>query len=294
MKNDGRGLYVPQQYIERDQCPPESSCSNERRLYDNLDLYREENRYWAQEGSDDSEDGTYEVKDDEEEEEPLEYTSDEDTPVNAETTNAEQQGEQTNISSVDDPDVDSEYSHADEPISLQPVARCDETPTEDYVTTASPIHIVSSFRYDAIYEHASKSCTTTGVQRACSVDADNEDVQFHVWKQRQNLEHIPGPGCTHTGGYSGHEVSIEEIKGCTNSQCLVRKDEKWQQEFDDQPFEVDSNYYLSGLSGYMPSTDWSTPDFLPARHGLETAGAMEELYHYVSKLSASFVHKYKK
>lgn len=38
-----------------------------------------------------------------------------------------------------------------------------------------------------------------------------------------HLEHIAGPGCINTYGYSGHRISIEEMRTCTTVQCLVPK-----------------------------------------------------------------------
>lgn len=30
--------------------------------------------------------------------------------------------------------------------------------------------------------------------------------------------HVAGPGCTYEGGYSGHRISVEEMKVCQNHQ----------------------------------------------------------------------------
>lgn len=98
----------------------------------------------------------------------------------------------------------------------------------------------------------------------------DEEGESDPMSDCNELEHIAGPHCVHEGGYSGHEITAEEMSGCTTHQCLIRKGEKWQPEADDQEFELNGKYFLSGLSGHMPSTDdgGHGPDYLPARHGV--------------------------
>ena len=43
-------------------------------------------------------------------------------------------------------------------------------------------------------------------------------------------EHVAGPGCVCQEGYSGHQISLAEVKGCRTVQCLVRKDPGWMPE----------------------------------------------------------------
>lgn len=93
---------------------------------------------------------------------------------------------------------------------------------------------------------------------------DTEDLEQH--------EHIAGPDCGNTGGYNGHRISVEEMKGCTTSQCLIPKAltgfQDWQEPDGtpltaargtedvsdprdmpvDEPFEIEGAYFLSGLS----------------------------------------------
>ena len=85
--------------------------------------------------------------------------------------------------------------------------------------------------------------------------------------ERSSFEHVAGPGCEHPHGYSGFEVTAEQMRGCTTLQCLVRKTPDWKSELDDQEFELSSDYFLSGLSDFMPSRDEGRPKFTPARHG---------------------------
>ena len=87
------------------------------------------------------------------------------------------------------------------------------------------------------------------------------------WDTCQKLEHLAGPRCNHASGYCGFNISAEEMKGCTTLQCLVRKTPEWTSEPDDQEFEQSGEYYLSGLSGQMPSRDIGGPTMTPPRHG---------------------------
>ena len=94
----------------------------------------------------------------------------------------------------------------------------------------------------------------------------NEDFSDRLRKLAQN-EHFAGPGCIHQRGYSGYLIGADEMKGCNVLQCLFRKEPGWTPEPDDQAFELSGNYYLSGLSGHVPSRDASFPllqDHAPA------------------------------
>ena len=55
-------------------------------------------------------------------------------------------------------------------------------------------------------------------------------------------EHIADPGCALESGYSGHRISLAEMKGCLAVQCLVKKDADWVPEDHDQDFEVEGGY----------------------------------------------------
>ncbi|RFN49779.1 hypothetical protein FIE12Z_5927 [Fusarium flagelliforme] len=92
-----------------------------------------------------------------------------------------------------------------------------------------------------------------------------EALHSHI--PEDELEHIPGPKCTQDGGYSGHHISVEAMKGCQEIQCLVPKPDDWEPQTDDEAFEISSSYFLSGLSDYMPSRDIGDPELFPARHG---------------------------
>lgn len=81
------------------------------------------------------------------------------------------------------------------------------------------------------------------------------------------LEHIAGPDCSQTAGYSGHSITAEEMRGCHTAQALVPKPSWWHPEADDEEFEATAYFFLSGLTDYMPSRDYSDPTVIPSRHG---------------------------
>ncbi|KAF2451018.1 hypothetical protein P171DRAFT_427261 [Karstenula rhodostoma CBS 690.94] len=88
-------------------------------------------------------------------------------------------------------------------------------------------------------------------------------------KQQYDVEHIAGPGCLNRAGYSGHEISVEEMRGCQVSQCLMRKSGNFEPLEDDEDFERKGAFCLSGLSDHMPSRDMNVPQVKPPRHGCE-------------------------
>jgi hypothetical protein len=85
------------------------------------------------------------------------------------------------------------------------------------------------------------------------------------------IEHIAGPGCNNESGYSGHEISAVEMRGCQTLQCLVRKPQGYIFDNlpDDEEFETTGEFFLSGLSDYMPSRDMDSPRVTIARHGCD-------------------------
>jgi len=84
-----------------------------------------------------------------------------------------------------------------------------------------------------------------------------------------DLEHLAGPGCSCVGGYSGHQISVQEMKGCRAIQCLLSKHmvSHWKPEPDDQDFENETGYFLTGV-GDGSATDGEFNQAYPVRHGV--------------------------
>jgi hypothetical protein len=103
-------------------------------------------------------------------------------------------------------------------------------------------------------------------------DKTMEHLQLgYTTKEEGIIEHIAGPACNYVAGYSGHEISAEEMRGCQTAQCLVRKPPGYLFDAlpDDEEFETTGEFFLSGLTGYMPSRDADYPRVTPDRHGCE-------------------------
>ena len=86
--------------------------------------------------------------------------------------------------------------------------------------------------------------------------------------EKLDPEHIPRPGCESYLGYSGHRISLEEMKGCRAIQALAVKGPNWSPEPDDQAFEFESNYFLTGIGDGSPDISPLTV-INPIRHGVD-------------------------
>ncbi|KAH6876571.1 hypothetical protein B0T10DRAFT_497762 [Thelonectria olida] len=93
-------------------------------------------------------------------------------------------------------------------------------------------------------------------------------------------EHIAGPGCESTNGYNGHLISAEAMRGCNTLQCLVRKKRpQWAPIPDDEEFETEGDFFLSGLCDNMPSRDIACPVVFPTRHNCEEPSAENSMWN---------------
>ncbi|KAF7561316.1 hypothetical protein G7046_g2816 [Stylonectria norvegica] len=95
-------------------------------------------------------------------------------------------------------------------------------------------------------------------------------------------KHIAGgPNCRNELGYDGHRISVEQMRGCNTVQCLEPKasadfpEWKWTPEPDDEDFEVDGDYHLTGVSDFMPSLDSGNPQVIRPRYGCEAPFAVD-------------------
>lgn len=90
------------------------------------------------------------------------------------------------------------------------------------------------------------------------------------------LEHIPGPTCTEANAYSGHRITLEEMRGCRTAQFLVHKSSakgKWKPDGLHEPWEASQDWFLSGVCDGMESRDMGFPTVWPARGGVESPRA---------------------
>jgi hypothetical protein len=90
------------------------------------------------------------------------------------------------------------------------------------------------------------------------------------------LEHIPGPSCEEARAYSGHAISLQEMRGCRTAQFLIHKsvpEQPWQPDSLHESWEMTEDYFLSGLADGMASRDESDQDVRPARGGVKIVRA---------------------
>ena len=95
-------------------------------------------------------------------------------------------------------------------------------------------------------------------------------------------EHVAGPGCISHYGYSGHRISLKEMKGCRGVQCLMKKKSTWEPEPDDQDFELGSDYFLSGVGDGSPDES-PLENIEPPRHDIDNV--IIQNYNYAVSLT---------
>jgi hypothetical protein len=70
------------------------------------------------------------------------------------------------------------------------------------------------------------------------------------------------------------------MKGCGDVQCLVLKPPSWRTEPDDQQFEIESDYFLTGVGDGSPDGG-PLGDITPVRHGVSELWISNTLLEYV-------------
>ncbi|KAK5082014.1 hypothetical protein LTR05_007156 [Lithohypha guttulata] len=126
--------------------------------------------------------------------------------------------------------------------------------------------------------------------KAYSITEGNENRRNAIINSDEVWEHIAGPECTNAAGYHGHRISVEEMAGITTAQALCFKieDEEAMEESDDEAWERDTKWFLSGLGDVMPSRDCSDLTVYPARRGREQVHAE----NYVFELDSDSINTY--
>ena len=122
------------------------------------------------------------------------------------------------------------------------------------------------------YDFAVADASTGGGSKVCGENTDCARLD-HRWP----LEHIAGPRCVSTADYSGHRISTEEMQGCRAVQALCKKGKNWQPEPDDQEFELESDYFLTGIGDGSPHREL-LEDLHPVRHGIDEVWISNDPY----------------
>ncbi|KAJ0423240.1 hypothetical protein BJY00DRAFT_278914 [Aspergillus carlsbadensis] len=88
----------------------------------------------------------------------------------------------------------------------------------------------------------------------------------------EDLEHIPGPKCGQALAYPGASISLAEMRGCRTAQFLVHKTSamgEWKPDGLNEDWEMNGDWFLSGVCDGMTSRDCGYPTVWPARGGVE-------------------------
>ncbi|KAF4997562.1 hypothetical protein FGRMN_3767 [Fusarium graminum] len=97
-------------------------------------------------------------------------------------------------------------------------------------------------------------------------------------------EHIAAPSCRSLLGINGHVLSVQQMKNCRNVRFLIPKPQGWHAEADDEIFEEDSKFYISGESNgstlYVHKNFQSWRSFYPPRHELHELRTNWEFVDY--------------
>jgi hypothetical protein len=97
--------------------------------------------------------------------------------------------------------------------------------------------------------------------------------RFSQEESADMIEHIAGVDCNQSNGFNGNAISAEEMRLCNTSQYIVNKDSSNHRdldstsESDDEDFERESNYLLSGLADRTDGLEGDCTVY-PLRHGL--------------------------
>jgi len=116
-------------------------------------------------------------------------------------------------------------------------------------------------------------CDATGCQ---NVPREGVYGPGYMGAHDSGTEHLPTTGCVFDRGYNGHRISLEEMKGCRAVQSLLRKEatrflngQEWKAEPDDEDFELQSNYFLTGVGDGSPDES-DLENLTPVRHGINS------------------------
>jgi hypothetical protein len=98
------------------------------------------------------------------------------------------------------------------------------------------------------------------------------------------IEHIAGVDCNHGHGFNGNVISAEEMRLCNTAQYIVKDNRELDQspESDDEDFEREGKYFLSGLADRTSSPEGDCSVY-PQRHGL-SKDMWLEIYQRASAL----------
>jgi hypothetical protein len=103
----------------------------------------------------------------------------------------------------------------------------------------------------------------------------SRSFQLYQDESADLVEHIAGVDCGGGHAFNGNAISAEEMRLCNTAQYIVEKDgvmyhdlPEWTPESDDEDFERESRYFLSGLADRVYGLEGDCTTY-PERHGLK-------------------------
>jgi hypothetical protein len=103
----------------------------------------------------------------------------------------------------------------------------------------------------------------------------SRSFQLYQDESADLVEHIAGVDCGGGHAFNGNAISAEEMRLCNTAQYIVEKDgvmyhdlPEWTPESDDEDFERESRYFLSGLADRVCGLEGDCTTY-PERHGLK-------------------------
>ncbi|PQE07219.1 F-box-like domain-containing protein [Rutstroemia sp. NJR-2017a BVV2] len=129
--------------------------------------------------------------------------------------------------------------------------------------------------YNDMEDPASVLCSNMPEQSGC------ENVPVEGGGAFPEEEHIAGPGCVYTGGYSGYRITPEDMKNMRLTRYIIPKPKNTVDEEDAPDYEKCSDYFISDQSittqdhftaGRLPRVRYGVGHFFPQNNEVVAAG----------------------
>jgi hypothetical protein len=285
-----RGSFANSYTSQPRDCGPDSGCmfafrsiKDENKVFKKIRGEKRLTKVYTKFNDDDDSDGDWAESHEDEEYEPLEYDSDDE----ALCIDLEKQSCETSMTDLNE---DTEKTLAWKQFQKSLLTGMFETNDGRWFTSepllGNPKHygnetIVSHLGTNYVIRFAAEHDVVDDMFPLYTMDKpSNKPCLGYHEKDSTHVEHIAGPDCYNLGGYSGHNIDADEMRGCQTLQCLVRKPDGYIFDPlpDDEDFENAGKFFLSGLSDHMPSRDYSNPRVVPARHGCEDPRAENYMF----------------
>ena len=123
----------------------------------------------------------------------------------------------------------------------------------------------------AFWDHSgSPYVDAASIDESCGDDTGCEFESYETFgDETLGYQHVAGLDCASVSGYSGHRISIGEMKGCRAIQALMKKKQGWEPEDGDEDFEIEGEFFLTGV-GHGSPDEPPLQKIRPARHRFQS------------------------